>query len=69
MIDLKPQHDAWMRQCCNLAETVQQAPVQCLQDVVNEVPKAKELFEHASDILGYDLLKVCVEGELGLAVA
>ncbi len=37
-----------------------------LQDVVNEVPKAKELFEHASDILGYDLLKVCTEGEPGL---
>ncbi|KAK9865887.1 hypothetical protein WJX84_000975 [Apatococcus fuscideae] len=32
------------------------------KDVVNEVPKAKELFEHASDILGYDLLKVCAEG-------
>ncbi|KAK9862105.1 hypothetical protein WJX84_002827 [Apatococcus fuscideae] len=32
------------------------------KDVVAEVPKAKELFEHASDILGYDLLKVCTEG-------
>jgi [acyl-carrier-protein] S-malonyltransferase len=32
------------------------------KDVVAEVPKAKELFEQASDILGYDLLQVCVEG-------
>eukprot|EP01023_Acetabularia_acetabulum_P047147 TRINITY_DN4951_c0_g1_i5.p2 TRINITY_DN4951_c0_g1~~TRINITY_DN4951_c0_g1_i5.p2 ORF type:complete len:356 (-),score=82.11 TRINITY_DN4951_c0_g1_i5:152-1219(-) len=32
------------------------------KDVVNEVPAAKELFSKASDILGYDLLQVCVEG-------
>lgn len=32
------------------------------QEVVEEVPGAKELFDKASDILGYDLLKVCVEG-------
>ena len=32
------------------------------KDVVTEVPKAKELFEQASDILGYDLLQVCTEG-------
>lgn len=32
------------------------------KDVVAEVPKAKELFEQASDILGYDLLQVCAEG-------
>lgn len=32
------------------------------KDIVAEVPKAKEMFEQASDILGYDLLKVCVEG-------
>lgn len=31
-------------------------------DVVKEVPKAKELFDEASEILGYDLLKVCTEG-------
>jgi [acyl-carrier-protein] S-malonyltransferase len=31
-------------------------------DVVKEVPKAKELFEEASEILGYDLLQVCTEG-------
>jgi len=29
---------------------------------VNEVPKAAELFDKASEILGYDLLKICVEG-------
>ena len=33
------------------------------QDVVTEVPAAKELFDKASDILSYDLLKVCTEGE------
>jgi len=35
----------------------------CLQDVVEEVPAAKEIFAQASDVLGYDLLKVCTEGE------
>lgn len=28
-----------------------------------QVPAAKALFECASDILGYDLLAVCAEGE------
>ncbi|CAL5225372.1 g8177 [Coccomyxa viridis] len=32
------------------------------KDVVEEVPAAKDLFMQASDILGYDLLKVCNEG-------
>jgi len=31
-------------------------------DVVKEVPKAKELFDKASEILGYDLLQVCTDG-------
>jgi [acyl-carrier-protein] S-malonyltransferase len=31
-------------------------------DVVSSVPKAKELFAEASEILGYDLLQVCTEG-------
>lgn len=31
-------------------------------DVVEQVPKAKELFDTASEILGYDLLQVCTEG-------
>ena len=31
-------------------------------DVVKEVPKAKEMFDEASEILGYDLLQVCTEG-------
>jgi hypothetical protein len=30
---------------------------------VAECPAAKELFDRASAILGYDLLQVCVEGE------
>jgi hypothetical protein len=30
----------------------------CLQDLVAECPAAKELFDKAADILGYDLLKV-----------
>jgi [acyl-carrier-protein] S-malonyltransferase len=30
--------------------------------VVDEVPKAKEMFDEASKILGYDLLQVCTEG-------
>jgi hypothetical protein len=29
-----------------------------LQDLVAEFPAAKELFDKATDILGYDLLKV-----------
>ena len=33
------------------------------KDVCAEVPAAKELFDRASSILGYDLLQVCVEGE------
>jgi hypothetical protein len=34
-------------------------PVVCpLQDLVAECPAAKELFDKAADILGYDLLKV-----------
>ncbi|KAL3139643.1 hypothetical protein ABBQ38_003959 [Trebouxia sp. C0009 RCD-2024] len=32
------------------------------KDVVNEVAAAKDLFQQASDILGYDLLKICTEG-------
>lgn len=32
------------------------------KEVAAEVPAAKELFERASDILGYDLLAVCTEG-------
>eukprot|EP00198_Chlamydomonas_reinhardtii_P000527 XP_001689862.1 malonyl-CoA:acyl-carrier-protein transacylase [Chlamydomonas reinhardtii] len=32
------------------------------KDLVATVPKAKEMFDKASEILGYDLLKVCVEG-------
>lgn len=31
-------------------------------DVVKEVPKAKELFDEASEILGYDLLELCTNG-------
>ena len=31
-------------------------------NLVNEVPKAKELFDKASSILGYDLLSKCVNG-------
>lgn len=31
-------------------------------DLVKQVPKAKELFDEASEILGYDLLQVCVDG-------
>jgi [acyl-carrier-protein] S-malonyltransferase len=31
-------------------------------DVVEQVPTAKALFDQASEILGYDLLQVCLEG-------
>lgn len=31
-------------------------------DVVKDVPKAKELFDEASEILGYDLLDICTNG-------
>lgn len=30
--------------------------------LVKDVPKAKEMFDTASDVLGYDLLKMCLEG-------
>ena len=33
-----------------------------VQDVVTEVAAAKDLFEQAAEILGYDLLKICTEG-------
>lgn len=33
------------------------------KEVAAEVPAAKELFDRASEILGYDLLQVCAEGE------
>merc|ERR1719183_88300 len=31
-------------------------------ELVKDVPKAKEMFEQASEVLGYDLLKLCLEG-------
>lgn len=37
-------------------------------EVAAAVPAAKQLFERASDILGYDLLHVCTEGGLVLWV-
>jgi len=36
-----------------------------LQDLVAEVPAAKELFDKAADILGYDLLKVWPTNSMG----
>ncbi len=30
--------------------------------LIERSPKARELFERAGEILGYDLLKVCLEG-------
>ena len=36
-----------------------------LQDVVSEVPAAKQLFQQASDVLGYDLFNICTEGKQG----
>ncbi len=33
------------------------------KEVVAEVPAAKELFDRAAEIVGYDLLQICVEGE------
>ena len=40
------------------------APRACagLQEVYEQVPAAKALFDRASELLGYDLLQVCVEG-------
>jgi hypothetical protein len=35
-----------------------------MQEMCDEVPAAKQLFDRASDILGYDLLQVCIEGVL-----
>jgi [acyl-carrier-protein] S-malonyltransferase len=34
----------------------------CLVVVCKDVPKAKALFDEASEILGYDLLQICTEG-------
>jgi len=31
-------------------------------ELVKDVPKAKLMFEQASEVLGYDLLKICLEG-------
>ena len=33
-----------------------------MQEITEEVSAAKDLFTKASDILGYDLLQLCVEG-------
>ena len=33
-----------------------------VQDITDSIPAARQLFDEASDILGYDLLKVCIEG-------
>ena len=33
-----------------------------VQEITEEIPAAKELFTKASDILGYDLLQLCLEG-------
>ncbi len=33
-----------------------------VQDVYEQVPAAKALFDRASEVLGYDLLEACVEG-------
>lgn len=33
------------------------------KEAAEAVPAAKQLFERASDVLGYDLLAVCAEGE------
>ncbi len=38
-----------------------------LQDLVAECPAAKELFDKAADILGYDLLKVRRRGGIACA--
>lgn len=38
------------------------APAWLLQELVAECPAAKELFDKAAGILGYDLLQLCVEG-------
>ena len=50
---------------CVLASPKEASLQQCylVQDVVGEVPAAKELFQKAADILGYDLLKICTEGK------
>lgn len=49
--------------CCDLLTfTEDNAIATALQELCNEVPAAKQLFDRASDILGYDLLQVCVEG-------
>eukprot|EP00210_Caulerpa_lentillifera_P003994 g3810.t1 len=32
------------------------------KSVVEEIPRARELFNHASEILGYDLLQLCIHG-------
>jgi [acyl-carrier-protein] S-malonyltransferase len=37
-------------------------PKNAKQDLVTDCPAAKELFDKASAILGYDLLQVCTEG-------
>lgn len=50
--------------CCPLDLTPCQS-VGMAKEAAEAVPAAKQLFERASDILGYDLLAVCAEGALG----
>ena len=47
---------------CHACHSNVAACVLSLQELCAEVPAAKSLFDRASEILGYDLLQVCVEG-------
>ena len=47
---------------CGLCTQGAQTVGMC-KEVAAELPVAKELFDRASEVLGYDLLAVCAEGE------
>ena len=51
---------------CGLLSLTLLALCCALQDVCESSKAAKELFTNASDILGYDLLEMCTEGEARL---
>lgn len=53
-------HTFWS--CCRPGTCLQCVAMHLPQDLCAEVPAAKQLFDRASEILGYNLLQVCVEG-------
>jgi [acyl-carrier-protein] S-malonyltransferase len=58
--DMVCRHSAVEMAASFVSATHDTAPI--MQDMCDEVPAAKQLFDRASEILGYDLLQMCIEG-------